>query len=53
VTVQEGIFAELRNHFSEQEVVEITATVSYSNPTFRWWGRRALARQENGICEHF
>jgi alkylhydroperoxidase family enzyme len=34
VTVKDGIFEKLREHFSEQEVVEVTATVSYLNEAF-------------------
>lgn len=33
VKVPEDVFTELKSHFSEQEVVEITATVSFDLET--------------------
>jgi alkylhydroperoxidase family enzyme len=29
VTVNDSVFEKLKEHFSEQEIVELTATVSY------------------------
>jgi alkylhydroperoxidase family enzyme len=34
VTVKDIVFEKLKEHFSEQEVVEVTATVSYLGTTF-------------------
>jgi alkylhydroperoxidase family enzyme len=43
VAVKDGVFQKLREHFSEQEAVEVTATVSSPNATFD-------ARQIVGKC---
>jgi alkylhydroperoxidase family enzyme len=49
VDVSDELFARLRSHFSEQEIVELTAHIAHENYNAK--GNRALRVPSNDFCE--
>jgi alkylhydroperoxidase family enzyme len=49
VDVPDRVFEELRRHFNEAEIVELTATISLEN--FRARFNRALGIPSDGLCQ--
>ena len=49
VNVTDAVFAELRKHFSDVQIVELTATIAMENMRARF--NRALDIPSDGLCE--